>query len=83
VNENFVREVVERFPGGIREALVERGQLLAHAAEEVRKFGEKIKLSLKEEQAQKGFRLLAVRLREATESGVRPGQAGGRCSGRR
>jgi len=37
---------------------------LASAAEEVRKLGEIIKLSLKEEQAQKGFRQLAVRLRE-------------------
>lgn len=64
MSDNFAKSIVDKFPGQIRAALVERGQLLAHAAEEVRKLGEKIKLSLKEDQAQKGFRQLAIRLRE-------------------
>jgi ATP-dependent helicase YprA (DUF1998 family) len=64
VTPEFVQTVVTDFPEQIRAALVERGQLLAHAAEEVRKLGEKIKLSAKEEQAQQGFRQLAIRLRE-------------------
>ena len=64
VTEEFAKKVVERFPEQIRPALVQRGELLAHAAAEVRKLGDKIKLSLKEEQAQKGFRQLAIRLRE-------------------
>ncbi len=64
VSERYVTGIVERFPDQIRAALVERGQLLANAAEEVRKLGEIIKLSPREEQAQKGFRQLAVRLRE-------------------
>ncbi len=64
VTDSFAKAVVERFPSEIRETLNERGQLLAHAAEEVRKLGEKIKLSPKEEQAQQGFRQLAIRLRE-------------------
>lgn len=64
MTEAFTKAVVDRFPEQIRETLAERGQLLAHAAEEVRKLGEKIKLSPKEEQAQQGFRQLAIRLRE-------------------
>jgi ATP-dependent helicase YprA (DUF1998 family) len=64
VDATFAKNVVERFPDQIRAALVQRGELLAHAAEEVRKLGDKIKLSPKEEQAQQGFRQLAIRLRE-------------------
>lgn len=64
VTEAYVKRITERFPQEIRDTLAERGQLLAHAAEEVRKLGEIIKLSFKEEQAQTGFRQLAIRLRE-------------------
>src|SRR4051812_16497946 len=51
-------------PSIIHATLVERGKLLGQAAEEVRKLGEKIKLAPKEEQAQSGYRMLAIRLRE-------------------
>ncbi len=64
VSERLLQKLAEEFPGRIRATLVERGQLLAHAAEEVRKLGENIKLSAKEEDAQRGFRDLAIRLRE-------------------
>lgn len=64
VTAAFVKRIAEGFPKEIRNTIAERGQLLAHAAEEVRKLGEVIKLSFKEEQAQTGFRQLAIRLRE-------------------
>ena len=59
VTQPWLAKLVEDFPGLIRFALAERGQLLARAAEEVRKLGEKIKLSPKEEDAQKGYRELS------------------------
>jgi ATP-dependent helicase YprA (DUF1998 family) len=58
------KDVVDRFPDQLRATLAERGKLLAHAAAEVRKLADKMKLSPKEEQAQQGFRQLAIRLRE-------------------
>jgi hypothetical protein len=64
VNEQFLRSIAERFPTQVRATLTERGQLVAAAAEQVRKLGDVVKLSPKEEQAQKGFRQLAIRLRE-------------------
>lgn len=64
VTESFLTKIAEQFPHQIRDALAERGKLLAFAAEEVRKLGHIIKLSQKEEQAQKGYRQLAIRLRE-------------------
>lgn len=72
ITETFAKGVVDRFPELIRAALAERGKLLAHAAEEVRKLGEKIKLSPKEEQAQQGFRQLAIRLREDSKYAYLP-----------
>jgi ATP-dependent helicase YprA (DUF1998 family) len=68
----FVKGIVDQFPDQIRATLAERGQLLAYAAEEVRKFGDKIKLSPKEEQAQQGFRQLAIRLREDSKYAYLP-----------
>lgn len=64
VTQPWLAKLAEDFPGLIHSTLAERGQLLAQAAEEVRKLGEKIKLSPKEEDAQKGYRELAIRLRE-------------------
>ena len=55
---------MEDFPGLDPVCPGRAWQLLAQAAEEVRKLGEKIKLSPKEEDAQKGYRELAIRLRE-------------------
>ena len=42
--------------------------MLSQAAEEVRKLGEKIKLTPKEDQAQSGYRMLAIRLREDNDT---------------
>lgn len=72
VTESFAKRIAEGFPQEIKDTLSERGQLLAHAAEEVRKLGEVIKLSFKEEQAQTGFRQLAIRLREDSKYAYLP-----------
>jgi ATP-dependent helicase YprA (DUF1998 family) len=81
----FLQAIAQGFPAGIRAALEDRGHLLAEAAEEVRKLGEKIELTLREKQAQDGFRDLAVRLRKdnkyaylprvLAEAGLLPGFA--------
>lgn len=63
-SKGFFETIASEFPDRIKATLIERGKLLSQAAEEVRKLGEKIKLTLKEEQAQSGYRHLAVRLRE-------------------
>ena len=52
--------------------LTERGKLLAQAAEEVRKLGDKIKLTPKEVDAQRGYRQLAIRLREDNQYAYLP-----------
>jgi hypothetical protein len=62
--EGFFEAVAAEFPARLRTALVERGLLIDHAAAEIAKFGNIVKLSPKEKQAQDGYRLLAVRLRE-------------------
>jgi ATP-dependent helicase YprA (DUF1998 family) len=62
--KDFLESIAAAFPDQVKATLIERGKLLAQAAEEVRKLGEKIKLTVKEEQAQSGYRLLAIRLRE-------------------
>jgi len=64
VTDAFLQKLAEEFPSRIRAVLVERGSLLAQAAEEVHKLGDKIKLTPKEEDAQRGYRELAIRLRE-------------------
>ena len=64
VTPALLQKLATEFPNCIRAALVERGQLLAHAAEEIRKLGDKIKLTPKEQDAERGYRDLAVRLRE-------------------
>jgi ATP-dependent helicase YprA (DUF1998 family) len=61
---DFLEKIAANFPEQLKATLIERGKLLSQAAEEVRKLGEKIKLSPKEEQAQSGYRVLAIRLRE-------------------
>ncbi|HKI16410.1 MAG TPA: helicase-related protein, partial [Isosphaeraceae bacterium] len=61
---DFFEAIAAAFPEEVKATLVERGKLLSQAAEEVRKLGEKIKLTPKEDQAQSGYRLLAIRLRE-------------------
>ena len=64
IPEGFFERVAAEFPAQLRAALVERGLLMAHAAAEIAKFGNIVKLSFKEKQAQDGYRMLAVRLRE-------------------
>ena len=61
---DFFEATTAAFPEQVKATLVERGKLLSQAAEEVRKLGEKIKLTPKEDQAQSGYRMLAIRLRE-------------------
>jgi hypothetical protein len=61
---DFFEKTAAAFPEKVRATLIERGKLLSQAAEEVRKLGEKIKLTPKEDQAQDGYRQLAIRLRE-------------------
>jgi len=61
---DFFETIAAAFPDAVKATLVERGKLLIQAAEEVRKLGEKIKLTPKENQAQSGYRWLAIRLRE-------------------
>ena len=53
--DGFFEAIAAAFPEQVKATLVERGKLLAQAAEEVRKLGEKIKLTPKEEQAQNGL----------------------------
>ena len=72
VNDTYLQAIASRFPDQIRAALAERGQLLTHAAEEVLKLGGIIKLSPKEEQAQKGFRQLAIKLRDDSKYAYLP-----------
>jgi ATP-dependent helicase YprA (DUF1998 family) len=64
IPEGFFETVAAEFPARLRTALVERGLLIDHAAAEIAKYGNIVKLSMKEKQAQDGYRLLAVRLRE-------------------
>jgi hypothetical protein len=64
VTPELLQRLAIEFPNQVREALVERGKLLARAAEEIRKLGDKIKLTPKEQDAERGYRDLAVRLRE-------------------
>ena len=60
----FFEDIAAAFPQQVQATLIDRGKLLSQAAEEVRKLGEKIKLTHKENQAQSGYRMLAIRLRE-------------------
>ena len=64
IPEGFFERVAAEFPAQLRAALVERGLLMAHAAAEIAKFGNIVKLTFKEKQAQDGYRMLAIRLRE-------------------
>jgi hypothetical protein len=56
----------------IREALAERGRLVADAAEEVRKLGEILELTPRQRQAQDGYRELGVRLRKDNKCAYLP-----------
>jgi ATP-dependent helicase YprA (DUF1998 family) len=85
VTDDFATAIAVRFPQEIRAALEERGQLIADAAEEVRKLGEILELTPKQRHAQDGYRELGVRLRKdnkyaylprvLAEAGLLPGYA--------
>ncbi|MFC1451934.1 DEAD/DEAH box helicase [Verrucomicrobiota bacterium] len=64
VTPEWLVQISEHFPAGVRRVLEQRGSLLAQAAEEVRKLGEKVELTEQERRAQDGYRLLAIRLRK-------------------
>jgi very-short-patch-repair endonuclease len=58
-----LKQTTDEFPEAVRRTLKQRGELIANAAQEMEKLGSKVNLSFKEEMAQKGFRMLAQRLR--------------------
>jgi len=64
VTTGWLDRIANRFPDEIRATLEQRAALLADAAEQVRKLGEKIELTMKERHAETGFRDLAIRLRK-------------------
>jgi ATP-dependent helicase YprA (DUF1998 family) len=64
VTDELLKAVADSFPLEIRAALEQLGKLLARAADEIHKLGDKVELTFKEKQAQDGYRDLAVRLRK-------------------
>ena len=72
VTADWLDRIANRFPNEIRAAFEQRAALLADAAEQVRKLGEKIELSLKEKHAETGYRDLAIRLRKDSKYAYLP-----------
>jgi len=81
----WLEGIVEVVPGLVRHALIQRGHLIEEAVRKMREHGQRVRQSPREEEAEKGYRILARKLREdhkyaylprvLAEAGILPGYA--------